>query len=58
MGVVCIARDKRPKRDVAIKMLPPGLMTDPERKKRVMQEARAASVLSHPIIMTIHDIIS
>jgi serine/threonine protein kinase len=58
MGVVYRARDERLKRDVAIKVLPPELVTDPERKKRFIQEARAVSALSHPNIVTIFDIVS
>ncbi len=56
MGVVYRARDERLKRYVAIKTLPPELVTNPERKKRFVQEARAASALSHPNIITIHDV--
>jgi serine/threonine protein kinase len=48
MGEVYRARDEHLKRDVAIKVLPPELMANPERKKRFVQEARAASVLGHP----------
>ncbi len=58
MGVVYRASDDRLKRNVAIKVLPPELMTDPERKKRFVQEARAASALNHPNIVTVHDIAS
>jgi serine/threonine protein kinase len=58
MGVVYRARDERLKRNVAIKALPPGLTADPERKKRFVQEARAASTLSHSNIITIYDITS
>jgi eukaryotic-like serine/threonine-protein kinase len=58
MGVVYRARDERLQRDVAIKVIPPELMADPERKKRFVQEARAASALSHPNIVTIHEIAS
>jgi serine/threonine protein kinase/Tol biopolymer transport system component len=56
MGVVYQARDMRLKRSVAIKVLLPDRMTDPERKRRFIQEARAASALNHPNIITIHDI--
>jgi serine/threonine protein kinase len=58
MGVVCRAEDTHLKRSVAIKVLPPGKMADPERKRRFIQEARAASALNHPNIVTIYDITS
>ena len=56
MGVVYQARDTRLKRSVAIKVLPADRVSDPERKRRFAQEARAASALNHPNIITIHDI--
>jgi serine/threonine protein kinase len=56
MGVVWKARDTRLDRLVAIKFLPPDKTSDPERKRRFAQEARAASALNHPRIVTIHDI--
>src|SRR5262249_23124938 len=56
MGVVYQARDTRLKRSVAIKVLPPDRVSDPERRKRFIQEARAASALNHLNIITIHDI--
>jgi eukaryotic-like serine/threonine-protein kinase len=56
MGVVYKARDARLNRSVAIKVLPSDKVSDPERKRRFIQEARAASALNHPNIITIHDI--
>jgi serine/threonine protein kinase len=56
MGVVWKGRDTRLERFVAIKFLPPDRTADPERKRRFIQEARAASALNHPRIITIYDI--
>src|SRR5262245_41032586 len=58
MGVVYKARDTHLDRLVALKVLPPDKVADPERKRRFMQEAKAASALKHPNIITIHDIAS
>jgi serine/threonine protein kinase len=56
MGEVFRAKDLRLGRTVAIKVLPHDKVADPERKKRFLQEARAASALNHPNIVTLHDI--
>jgi serine/threonine protein kinase len=48
----------RLQRFVAIKLLPEGKSGNPERRQRFVQEARAASALNHPNIITIHDIVS
>ena len=56
MGVVYKARDARLDRFVAIKVLPADKIADPERKQRFVQEAKAASSLNHPNIITIYDI--
>jgi serine/threonine protein kinase len=56
MGEVFRATDTRLHRTVAIKILPHDKVADPERKRRFLQEARAASALNHPNIVTLHDI--
>src|SRR4051794_18054800 len=58
MGQVFRARDKRLDRLVAIKVLSPAKITDDAQKRRFMQEARTASGLNHPNIITIHEISS
>jgi Tol biopolymer transport system component/tRNA A-37 threonylcarbamoyl transferase component Bud32 len=56
MGEVYRARDKRLARTVAIKVLLADKVADQERKRRFIQEARAASALNHPNIVTLYDI--
>ncbi len=56
MGEVYRARDPRLGRDVAVKVLPPALASDPDRLRRFEQEARAAGALNHPNIMAVHDV--
>ncbi len=56
MGVVYRARDGRLERDVAIKVLPLGLLTDAAARKRFRKEALALARLNHPNIATVHDV--
>ena len=56
MGVVYKARDTHLDRLVAIKILPPDKVADRDRRLRFVQEAKTASALNHPGIVTIHDI--
>jgi serine/threonine-protein kinase len=58
MGVVFKAQDTHLNRIVALKVLPADKVANEERKGRFVREARAASSLNHPNIITIHDITS
>ena len=54
-GVVFRAHDQRFGRDVALKILPPKLLSDEAARKRFRQEARAVGSLNHPNIATAYD---
>lgn len=56
MGEVYLAEDTRLERKVALKLLPRFLTQDEDRVRRLHQEARDASALNHPNLITIHDI--
>src|SRR5580658_1453716 len=56
MGVVYRAFDTRLDRPVAIKVLRPDTVLDEDRKQRFVREAKAASALNHPNIITIYAI--
>src|SRR5262245_39708955 len=56
MGEVWLAEDTRLDRKVALKLLPIELTQDAERVRRFTQEAKAASALNHPNIITVYDI--
>jgi serine/threonine protein kinase/Tfp pilus assembly protein PilF len=56
MGEVYRAEDTRLRREVAIKILPAGIGQEAGRLRRFEQEARAASALNHPNIITIHEV--
>src|SRR5437868_14857300 len=57
MGEVYRARDTRLGRDVAIKVLPSALASDPDRLARLEREARLISQVNHPNICTLFDIV-
>lgn len=56
MGDVYVAEDTRLDRKVAIKVLPAELTRNAENVSRFIQEAKAASALNHPNIITVHDV--
>ena len=56
MGEVYRARDTRLERDVAVKVLPTNLSSDPALRHRLEREAKAVSKLSHPQICTLHEV--
>jgi serine/threonine protein kinase len=56
MGVVYRAQDTKLNRPVALKMIKSDLTADPDRKRRFLQEARAAAALTHPAIAQVYDI--
>jgi len=55
MGEIYCAHDKNLERDVALKVLPAGLLSNEAARKRFRQEALALSKLNHPNIATIFD---
>src|SRR2546427_8446915 len=56
MGTVYKAYDKKLHRIVALKLLPPEYVSQQDRRRRFFQEARAASVLNHPHILTVYEV--
>jgi tetratricopeptide (TPR) repeat protein len=58
MGEVWRARDERLDRYVALKVLPPDLAPDPDRRARMLREARASAQVRHVNVVTLYDIIT
>ncbi len=55
MGAVYRARDTRLERDVALKVILPGSNSDPLSRRRLLNEAKAASALNHPHVVTVYE---
>ncbi|HEX5884128.1 MAG TPA: serine/threonine-protein kinase, partial [Pyrinomonadaceae bacterium] len=56
MGAVYKAYDNKLQRIVALKLLPPEYVSQDDRRRRFFQEARAASALNHPHILTVYEV--
>ncbi len=56
MGVVWKAEDPRLRRPVALKVLPHDLVADPERRRRLVHEARAEAAVDHPNIASVFEV--
>ena len=56
MGVVWKAEDPKLRREIALKVLPPELVQDPERRRRLVHEARAGAAVDHPNIASVFEV--
>ena len=56
MGEVFVAEDLKLHRSIALKILPPTLTSDPQRRQRFEREARIVAALNHPNIVTVHSV--
>jgi serine/threonine protein kinase len=56
MGEVYRATDNKLRRDVALKILPPAVASDPERLARFQRDARAVAALNHPNVVTLYSV--